>query len=52
MRLLVTPSFVRASKKLHRLQKADPEIGEAKAGDHLDNLTGSQLKEIRRAFEE
>ena len=23
MRLLVTPSFVRASKKLHRLQKAD-----------------------------
>ena len=44
MRLLVTPSFVRASKKLHRLQKAeldkavraindDPEIGEAKAGD-------------------
>jgi len=44
MRLLVTPSFVRATKRLHRPQKTDldeavraistdPEIGEAKAGD-------------------
>ncbi len=44
MRLLVTPSFVRATKRLHRPQKeeldgalraisANPEIGEAKAGD-------------------
>ena len=46
MRLLVTPSFVRATKKLHRPQKADldaalrsisadPSIGEAKVGDLL-----------------
>lgn len=46
MRLLVTPSFVRATKKLHRPQKADldaalrsisadPGIGEAKVGDLL-----------------
>ncbi|MDO9244008.1 MAG: type II toxin-antitoxin system RelE/ParE family toxin [Rhodocyclaceae bacterium] len=44
MRLLVTPSFVRATKKLHRPQKSDldaavraistdPTIGEAKLGD-------------------
>jgi len=44
MRLLVTPSFARAAKKLHRPQKAgldeavraistDPKIGEAKVGD-------------------
>jgi mRNA interferase RelE/StbE len=44
MRLLVTPSFVRTVKKLHRQQKADldeavkiiadsPEIGVAKVGD-------------------
>lgn len=44
MRLLVTPSFARATKKLHAPQKAeldaavrsiaaDPEIGEAKVGD-------------------
>lgn len=44
MRLLVTPSFARAAKKLHRPQKAEldkavravsanPEIGEAKVGD-------------------
>lgn len=46
MRLLVTPSFVRATKKLHRPQKADldaalraisadPTLGEAKVGDLL-----------------
>ena len=46
IRLLVTPSFVRATKKLHRPQKedldealraisADPTIGEAKVGDLL-----------------
>lgn len=46
MRLLVTPSFVRATKKLHRPQKADldaalrsisadPSIGETKVGDLL-----------------
>ena len=46
MRLLVTPTFVRATKKLHQQQKADldetvraigadPEIGEAKIGDLL-----------------
>jgi mRNA interferase RelE/StbE len=46
MRLLVTPSFVRATKKLHRPQKEDldkalrairaaPTIGEAKVGDLL-----------------
>lgn len=44
MRLLVTASFVRATKRLHQPQKADldgavrvissdPEIGEAKVGD-------------------
>jgi len=44
MRLLVTPSFVRAAKRLYSSQKADfdgavrtissdPEIGEAKVGD-------------------
>lgn len=46
MRLFVTPSFVKAIKRLHQPQKAelddavravsvDPEIGEAKAGDLL-----------------
>ena len=46
MRLLVTPSFVRATKKLHRPEKedldaalriisADPSAGEAKVGDLL-----------------
>lgn len=46
MRLLVTATFVRATKKLHKPQKAeldsavlaistDPEIGEPKAGDLL-----------------
>lgn len=46
MRLLVTPTFVRAINKLHRPQKkdlddalraisADPGIGEAKVGDLL-----------------
>lgn len=44
MRILVTPSFAKASKKLHRSQKTElddavrgvslnPEIGEAKVGD-------------------
>ncbi|MDQ6954596.1 MAG: type II toxin-antitoxin system RelE/ParE family toxin [Mariprofundaceae bacterium] len=44
MRILLTPTFVRACKKLRRLQKTDldeavrcvstdPEIGEAKVGD-------------------
>ena len=44
MRLLVTPSFVRATKRLHAPQKleldaalriicADPSVGEAKVGD-------------------
>lgn len=44
MRLLVTPSFVRATKRLHPSQKleldaalraisADPTVGEAKVGD-------------------
>ncbi len=47
MRLLVTPTFERAAKKLHRRQKADldeavraigadPEIGEEKIGDLAD----------------
>lgn len=46
MRILVTPSFVKATKKLHRPQKTElddavravsinPEIGEAKVGDLL-----------------
>jgi len=46
IRLLVTPSFIRATKKLHRPQKEDldkalraisaaPGIGEAKVGDLL-----------------
>lgn len=46
MRLLVTPSFVRATKKLHppqledldralRALGADPSLGEAKVGDLL-----------------
>ena len=46
MRLLVTPSFVRATKKLHRPQKVEldeavrvissnPIVGEAKVGDLL-----------------
>lgn len=54
MRLLVTPSFVRAIKKLHPPQKADlddavraisaaPEIGEAKVGD----LAGIRVYKFR-----
>lgn len=46
MRILVTPSFLRATKKLHRPQKSEldvavrtiatePTIGDAKAGDLL-----------------
>ena len=46
MRLLITPSFAKATKKLHALQKVeldaalkliskDPEIGEPKVGDLL-----------------
>ena len=56
MRLLVTPSFVRAAKKLHRPQKADldkavrvigtaPEIGETKVGD----LAGVRIYKFRLA---
>lgn len=44
MRILITPSFVKATKKLHRSQKTElddavravsvaPEIGETKVGD-------------------
>ncbi len=54
MRLLVTPSFVRATKKLHPPQKvdldeavraisADPAIGEAKVGD----LAGVRVYKFR-----
>jgi len=54
MRLLVTPSFVRATKKLHPSQKtdldaalraisADPTKGEAKAGD----LAGVRVYKFR-----
>ena len=54
MRILVTPSFVRTIKKLHRPQKADldeavraisadPEIGEAKVGD----LAGVRVYKFR-----
>lgn len=54
MRLLVTPSFVRAAKRLHRSHKADldaavrtistdPEIGEAKVGD----LAGVRVYKFR-----
>ena len=54
MRLLVTPSFVKASKKLHQPQKAElddavravsaaPEIGEAKVGD----LAGVRVYKFR-----
>lgn len=54
MRLLVTPSFVRATKRLHQPQKAeldeavraisaDPEIGEAKVGD----LAGVRVYKFR-----
>jgi len=54
MRLLVTPSFVRVTKKLHQPQKADldeavravsadPEIGEAKVGD----LAGVRVYKFR-----
>ncbi len=50
MRILVTPTFERTAKKLHRQQKAaldeavravasQPEIGESKVGD----LTGVQV---------
>ena len=56
MRLLVTPSFVRAAKRLHRSQKADldgavhaigadPEIGDAKVGD----LAGVRVYKFRLA---
>lgn len=56
MRLLVTPTFERAVKKLHRQQKADldaavraigtdPEIGEAKVGD----LAGIRVYKLRLA---
>jgi len=54
MRLLVTPSFVRATKRLHRSQKvdldeavriisSDSEIGEAKVGD----LSGVRVYKFR-----
>ena len=54
MRLLVTPSFARATKKLHRPQKVEldqavraisenPVIGEAKAGD----LAGVRVYKFR-----
>lgn len=54
MRLLVTPSFNRATKKLHPPQKleldaalraisADPAIGEAKVGD----LVGIRVHKFR-----
>jgi hypothetical protein len=54
MQLLVTPSFVRAAKKLHRPHKADldeavraisgdPEIGEEKVGD----LAGVRVYKFR-----
>ncbi len=54
MRLLVTPSFVRATKKLHPPQKleldaalraisADPSLGEAKVGD----LAGVRVYKFR-----
>lgn len=54
MRLLVTPSFVRATKRLHASQKleldaalraisADPSLGEAKVGD----LVGIRVYKFR-----
>lgn len=54
MRILVTPTFERAVKRLHRQQKAaldgavqavahQPEIGEAKVGD----LVGVQVHKFR-----
>lgn len=54
MRILVTPSFVKAAKKLHQPQKTelddavravsvDPEIGEAKVGD----LAGVRVYKFR-----
>lgn len=56
MRILVTPTFERAAKKLHRQQKADLdvavravagdiEIGEAKVGD----LAGIRVYKFRMA---
>ena len=56
MRLLVTPTFARVVKKLHRPQKADldeavraiandPGIGEVKVGD----LAGVQVYKFRMA---
>lgn len=56
MRILVTPTFERAAKKLHRQQKADldtavraiagdPEMGEAKVGD----LAGIRIYKFRMA---
>jgi mRNA interferase RelE/StbE len=56
MRLLVTPTFARAVKKLHRVQKADLDaavriiandlgIGEAKVGD----LAGVQIYKFHMA---
>lgn len=54
MRLLVTPSFVRATKRLHAQQKleldaalrtisADPSVGDAKVGD----LAGIRVYKFR-----
>jgi mRNA-degrading endonuclease RelE of RelBE toxin-antitoxin system len=54
MRLLVTPAFLRATKKLHSTQKleldaavraisADPALGEAKVGD----LAGVRVYKFR-----
>ena len=56
MRLLVTPSFARATKRLHAPQKAEldiavrsiganPQIGESKAGD----LAGVRVHKFRLA---
>lgn len=54
MRILVTPTFVRAVKKLHRQQKTEPDeavrtiVGQPEAGEtKVGDLAGVQVYKFR-----